>query len=226
VKVLTITPWWPRDQEDQEGSFIRDQVDSLRAAGVQVDVVAVSKDLARRPGTVETVRFRWLPRYVAHGFEARLLTARLRSTGVLASDGYDLVHAHGDSCGIACSRLVRNVPLVVTVHGITTHARARRSVLWRADLESMASRSRVVVVGNPLLKEPWVVKGRPTVVHNGYDSRRFSFSSIPAFPPLRVVSVSNLYRSKGVHITVQAIARARSMGIPVELNIVGDGPER
>jgi len=44
--------------------------------------------------------------------------------------------------------------------------------------------------------------------------------------PFRIASVSNLYRTKGIDVTLRAVAAMRSRGIPAELRVAGDGPER
>lgn len=44
MRILHLTPWWPRGAQDPAGRFIHDQVDALRSAGHHCEVVEVPSD--------------------------------------------------------------------------------------------------------------------------------------------------------------------------------------
>src|SRR3990172_11009947 len=98
MRVLVVTNMWPTATDPSFGVFVREQVGSVRALGVSVDVHFV----AGRAGRLNYLRAvpdlrRWL-----------------------ATGSYDLVHAHYVLTGlVAWLAGARHVdrPLVVTHHG-------------------------------------------------------------------------------------------------------------
>jgi glycosyltransferase involved in cell wall biosynthesis len=48
----------------------------------------------------------------------------------------------------------------------------------------------------------------------------------PDTPGLRLLQVCRLVPKKGVDIAIQAVARARALGLQVRLDVIGEGPER
>ena len=94
MKVLIITPIYPTREKPAIGTFVRTQVESLKQAGVEVDVLHLSG------------RFRkW--NYAKAVFQIR------RS---LANNSIDLIHAHIGFAGMV-ARTQWKVPIVVTFHG-------------------------------------------------------------------------------------------------------------
>lgn len=94
MKVLIATAMYPSPERPYVGTFVRSQVDALRAAGVDVDVFVVGGN--RR-------KLKYL---------AAVSTLRRR----LRSGGHDLVHAHYSYVGFV-ARTQARVPVVVTYHG-------------------------------------------------------------------------------------------------------------
>jgi teichuronic acid biosynthesis glycosyltransferase TuaC len=93
-RVLLVTNMWPHEADPSYGSFVREQMDSLRPLGIEYDVLFVNGRATR-----------W--NYARAIFELR---RRLRATR------YDLIHAHFGLSGWV-SRFQLKVPLVVTFHG-------------------------------------------------------------------------------------------------------------
>lgn len=93
-RVLVVTNMWPNEDDPSYGSFVQDQMESLRRIGVDYDVFFVNGRVSR-----------W---NYARG--VRELWQQLRGRR------YDLIHAHfGLSGWIA--RCQRHIPIVLTLHG-------------------------------------------------------------------------------------------------------------
>jgi teichuronic acid biosynthesis glycosyltransferase TuaC len=109
MRVLVLTNMFPTTERPSFGIFVAEQVDDLRRAGVEVDVLSFDGTRDRR----EYFRAR------------RGLVARLHS------GNFDLVHAHyGLTGAIAASQ--RTVPVVTTFHGgdYTGLTRWHAAVSW------------------------------------------------------------------------------------------------
>jgi glycosyltransferase involved in cell wall biosynthesis len=94
MKVLIMTAMYPTPENPAFGSFVRTQAESLRRAGVTVEVLVLQG------------RFRKLI------YPKGMLQLRQR----LKSDGFNLIHAHYSYVGMV-ARTQRQVPVVVTYHG-------------------------------------------------------------------------------------------------------------
>lgn len=94
MKVLIMTAMYPTPENPAFGSFVRTQAESLRRAGVTVEVLVLDG------------RFRKLI------YPKGVLQLRQRLKG----GGFDLVHAHYSYVGMV-ARTQWHVPVVVTYHG-------------------------------------------------------------------------------------------------------------
>ena len=93
-RVLAVTNMWPNEADPSFGSFVRDQLESLRPFGVDYDVLFVNGRQSR-----------W--NYLRGMGEVR---RRVRARR------YDLIHAHFGLSGWV-ARFQLSVPLVITFHG-------------------------------------------------------------------------------------------------------------
>ncbi|HET9153803.1 MAG TPA: glycosyltransferase [Solirubrobacterales bacterium] len=120
MRVLVVTNFMPDASAPQRGRWVRDQVDEVRARGIEVDLFAFP------PGRGE-----YLP-----------ATRRLRA--LLGRERFDLVHAHYGLAGWV-ARLAGARPLLVTFHGTDVRHRLvghlSRRLAWRADLVAGVSRA-------------------------------------------------------------------------------------
>jgi teichuronic acid biosynthesis glycosyltransferase TuaC len=116
LRVLIVTNMYPTAAEPWFGSFVRDQVEDLRAVGI--DLRLFSFDGRRRALN-----------YARAAREVRR---------VLVHDQFDLVHAHYGLTGAAVS-LQRLVPVVTTFHGgdYTGASRWQRYVSWLVSRRSL-----------------------------------------------------------------------------------------
>jgi teichuronic acid biosynthesis glycosyltransferase TuaC len=103
-RVLVVTNLWPTDADPGYGSFVKAQMDSLRALGVEYDVLFI-----------DGRRSRW--NYLRAVGELR---RRLRASH------YDLVHAHFGLSGWV-ARFQGRVPVVVSFMGDDVLGRPTRS---------------------------------------------------------------------------------------------------
>lgn len=205
LRVLVITNMYPNREEPSFGLFVQGQVEALRAAGVQVDVLAMPR---RGRG--------WRGRLAYAGWALRGLGRLLRR--------YDAVHAHyavpSGVIGLWFRRLAGR-PLVVTVHGsdvlvlpdrFPRLAPVLRRVLHGADHVIAVSR----FLRDRIVDRFGVPPERITVQSAGIDTRVFR-PGAPGAEAVReryggqplVVFAGNLIRQKGVDILVRAFARVR-----------------
>jgi teichuronic acid biosynthesis glycosyltransferase TuaC len=94
LRTLVVTNMWPTEADPSYGSFVRDQMESLRSLGIEYDVLFIDGRLSRWN------YLRAIPE----------LHRRLRR------NRYDLIHAHFGLSGWV-ARFQCSVPLVVTFHG-------------------------------------------------------------------------------------------------------------
>jgi glycosyltransferase involved in cell wall biosynthesis len=209
VKVVVLTTSYPRSPDDVAGAFVREAVEHLRAAGVDVEVVSPASfrhyGLAYGHGIVGNLRHRpWkvllLPLFLASYSHAARRVAR----------GADLIHAHW--LPSALPALKTRKPYVVQVWG--TDVELMRRAPWAFGW--LLRRARVVLCPSQELAgvissvaEAWVVS--PGI-------------SIPesvglAEDPPHVLFAGRLSEEKGFLDFLHA-----TRGLPRA--IVGDGPLR
>jgi teichuronic acid biosynthesis glycosyltransferase TuaC len=94
LRVLVLTPEWPSDTHPSAGTFLADQVCTLEAGGVLVDVMAFRgrASIGRYWRTIVALRQR------------------------IRIQDYDIVHAHFGQAGFIAV-MQRSLPVVVTFHG-------------------------------------------------------------------------------------------------------------
>ncbi|MCI0451111.1 MAG: glycosyltransferase family 4 protein [Candidatus Latescibacteria bacterium] len=93
MRVLVFTNMFPTAEFPFYGSFVKDETEALRRAGVELDVYFVN-------GRANKLAYAAMP----FGFFARLRRTR-----------YDVVHVHHSFCGLVATRQ-RRVPVVWTFH--------------------------------------------------------------------------------------------------------------
>jgi teichuronic acid biosynthesis glycosyltransferase TuaC len=119
MRVLIVTAMWPTEENPAFGSFVRTQVDALRAVGLEIEVLVLE-------GRVRKLIY---PRGMWQ------IRRRLRQQPA------DLVHAHFGYCGIV-ARTQRRVPVVVTFHGddVLGTINAKGAVTFASRIAAAASR--------------------------------------------------------------------------------------
>lgn len=120
MRVLVVTNMTPDADAPARGRFVRDQVEALRQAGVEVELFSFPVGSRQYPGATLAIR------------------------RLLRGGGFDLVHAHYGLAGW-CALLAGARPLVVTFHGTDVRHRVAgplsRRLAPRLDLVAAASRA-------------------------------------------------------------------------------------
>jgi glycosyltransferase involved in cell wall biosynthesis len=128
VHVLTLTPFFPSNQNEVNGCFIAEPIEELRQFGVDSSVIAVSPIYYPRKqpslsAPAEWVRYPRVPGNLGLSSAGNLLYARLlgRIRKMHNAKPIDVIHAHAAlPCGHAAALISRrlNIPFVVTIHGL------------------------------------------------------------------------------------------------------------
>lgn len=248
MNILCLTPWFPAHDEEKEGNFVRDSVDSLRALGHHVEVLVTR---AWRPGglrggegqqaeqarpCVHQLKYLSIPRNHLRGLSNHLyhwgvaseLEAMARRTRA------DVIHVHTELPAITAVRVARKmgIPCIVTLHGINPaprlNTRSQHAVLRR----TLGGASRIVLVGEPLRPFFAPIVQRTDhfrVVPNGFrpPAGELRRQGTDWNDPLQFISVSNLHEGKGIELNLQALARLREQGLDRwHYRIVGGGTLR
>jgi glycosyltransferase involved in cell wall biosynthesis len=211
MRLLVLTTSYPRSRDDVAGAFVRDAVEHLRAAGLEVEVVSPASfrhyGLAYGHGIVGNLRRRpWrvllLPLFLLSYARAARRAAR----------GVDLVHAHWLPSVLPA--LATGKPFVVQLWGTDVELGRRVRPLARALLR----RARLVLCASEALAEAARGLGarEVRVVPSGVEIP--DAVGEPDEPP-HVLYVGRLSEEKGVLELLAA-----TDGLPRV--IVGDGPLR
>jgi glycosyltransferase involved in cell wall biosynthesis len=211
MRVCVLTTSYPRDPGDVSGFFVAEQVQALRAAGLDVDVVSPASfphfGIAYGGGIVQNLR--------ARPWRAALVPAFIVSFALAArrcARRADVVHAHWLPSALAA--LATGKPFVLQVWG--TDVELARRVPWL--VRPLLRRARVVVGASTFLAEQARALGARDVrvIPNGIEVP--ASVGEPAEPP-HVLFVGRLSEEKGI---LEFLAATE--GLPRV--IVGDGPLR
>ncbi len=252
MKVLVVSHLYPSPA--RAGSlFVHDQVLALRELGVEVSVVSptpytprplrVNDRLRARGATpatavidgvaVEYPRVVMPPRRLLAHRQGDLIYRGLRTLlPSLRRDGPDLIHAHQAFPDGASARLLAadlGVAYVVTVHGADVNANlARQGPVRHRTRRALDGAAAVMAVSSAVSRRLGdVVAGeRLHTVPNGVTVHaQVTPSELLPGRPL-VLSVGNLYASKGHATVLAALARLGTRRRDIAYVVVGDGPER
>jgi len=211
MKVVVLTTSYPRSEDDVAGVFVRDAVEHLRGAGVEVGVVSPASfrhfGLAYGHGIMGNLRAAPWKALLVPLFLASFSRAARR-----AAKSADLVHAHWLVSALPALKTGR--PYVVQLWG--TDVELARRVPWIA--QRLLRRARLVLCPSEALAADARALGARDVrvVPSGV-----AIPDVVGEPdePPHVLFVGRLSEEKGVHELLAA-----TDGMPRV--VVGDGPLR
>ena len=224
MRALVVTNLWPTPRAPDFGGFVHDEVEGLRARGVEIDVLHLDRLAQGR-----TVYLR-----AGRDVRRRLATSR-----------FDLVHVmYGGVMAEIVTRRVRDVPVLVSFCGTDLLARGEGGVLdvfsrgrnRRASLRAAARCAGIVVKSRELESAlpPGIDRARVWIIPDGVDLALFSprdrseargelgwsaaaahviFPSDPARP------------EKNYPLAAKAVERLREQGLVVELHALTGLPK-
>ncbi len=243
--VLTLTPFYPTNQDDAVGCFVSEPLPWLAKSGVHNTVFAVQPlyrgAVRAREAAIPARWFRYLSFPGGFGLPGAgaFLFARIVSQvrKIHALRHIDVIHAHGPlPCGHAAMLLSAelDIPYVVSVHGLDAFSTVQvsgRAGEWCRRISQRLYRSsgRVICVSEHVREA--VLEGvggscRTSVVYNAVDPGLFAPGSDTASATPLVLSVGNLIPTKGHAVLIRAAAALAAEFPALRLEIIGDGPER
>ena len=242
--VLTLTPFFPTQEDEAAGCFISEPLDALTHLGIKNTVFAVQSIYYRRVrARPENARAQWfryfcLPGGIGLPTAGAFVFSRIISGAreLHQSDRIDLIHAHSAlPCGHAAMLLSSElgVPYIVSVHGLdafSTRQVSGRAGEWcrRISQRVYGSSRRVLCISEHVREQ--VLEGagrscRTSVVYNSVDAEMFSAGDEPVPDEPRILSVGDLIPTKGHDVLLQAVASLLSEFPSLKVEIIGEGPE-
>jgi len=245
LEVLTLTPFYPGEHDDSQGSFVAEPLNALAQLGVSSTVFALQpiyRARFRAPKSsvpAEWIRYFSLPGNVGLSMAGAFVFARIvsRIRELVHQHRITLIHAHaalpaGHAAMLLSSEL--GLPYVVSVHGLdafsTVQVGGRMGEWCRRITRRVYQGARRVICVSELVREQVLVgmgaNCRTSVVYNGVDTDFFSPGVGAASEGLSVLCVGNLIPIKGHEVLIRAIASIASEFPSLTLQVIGDGPEQ
>jgi len=211
MRVAVLTTSYPRSEGDIAGAFVRDGVEHLRAAGIEIEVVSPADfpDFGIAYGDGIAANLRSNPARVA------LVPAFLGAFALAArraAAGSDLVHAHWLPSGFAA--LTTRRPYVLQAWGTDVELAGRAPWLFQRVIRG----ARMVIAPSHAVADALARFGAARVRVIGSGVELPDSLAEPAEPP-HVLFVGRLSAEKGVEELAEATAGIARV-------VVGDGPLR
>ncbi len=245
LHVLTLTPFFPSQNDDSGGCFIAEPLACLETLHIQNSVIAMQpvyrRKLRMRNSLVDAdwLRYFSLPGRLGLPSAGAFLFARIlgRVRSLHSKRPIRLIHAHAPlPAGHTAMLLSRElgIPFVISVHGLDVFS-TNQANGWVADWSRRISRrvyaaARRVICISEHVRET-ILQGmgrisRTSVVYNGVNPDLFSPGPESAHDRLSILSVGNLIPIKGHDLLIRAVASLAPEFPNVSLEIIGEGIER
>jgi glycosyltransferase involved in cell wall biosynthesis len=221
-KILVISNMYPTETHKTFGVFVKNQVEALRAAGNEVDVIGIKNPLTGKKNVISKY-LRWI-------LETKMnILTRGRK--------YDVIHAHYVFPSGLLALLYKKLlgkPFIVTAHGGDIDRMAKKSQKIRQFTETILKEaSHVVTVGEALYEEISndykVDANKLSIINMGVNRdvfRPYSKKEIRHELQISegvepVLFVGNIIREKGLTELVEAFKLVKSKRPQAELYLIG-----
>ncbi len=244
--VLTLTPFFPSDNDEVSGCFVAEALREIESQGADSSVIAVDSIYhagrkSSRQFPADWIRYPQLPGNFGLSSAGRLLGAVLlnRVRRIHEHSPVSVIHAHAAlPCGDAAAILSRHleIPFVVTVHGLDAFNRCFQDGIaarWRRTTSTRvySNARKVICVSEKVqgvLKDGLAAAGvtaESEVVYNGTDPELFAPSHNGREGPT-ILIVGNLLAGKGHELVLRALARLKQSHPDLHCKIIGEGADR
>ena len=244
LHVLTLTPFYPVENDDAQGCFVAEPLRPLAELGICNNVLAVRPFYRDWPGPCNATTPARRKKYFSFPGGLGLPTSGIAAFASIvravrrihSNHPIDLVHAHSAlPCGHAAVLLSRylGIPFVVTVHGLDAffaNQVAGYAGTWckRISEHVYQSARAVVCISERVRKEVTKNIDGPlstVLVYNGADPNRFS-PGLSSSESNVILSVGNLIPTKGHDVLLRAFADIQQRCSAIRCEIIGEGPEQ
>jgi len=243
IHVLTLTPFYPVQDDDSRGCFIAEPLWWIEQLGITNTVLAVQpfyRGFARANNAVFPAHwshFLAVPGNLGLPTAGAFLYASIlpKIRRLHQANPVQVIHAHAAlPCGHAAALLSEEfgIPFVITVHGLDAFSIDQANGYTRQWLRRMSQwvygrASRVLCISEKVRDQ--VTQGsshvQAAVVYNGVDTTMFS-PTRDAVSRDSILSVGNLIPIKGHALLLRAFAGICSDFPDLSCEIIGDGPQR
>jgi glycosyltransferase involved in cell wall biosynthesis len=149
---------------------------------------------------------------------------------------FDLIHSHVALPDGFCSMLINKklkLPHVVTIHGQDLQVTINRGKKYKDSVYEVLEDVDKILLVSEKLKRVIInekILSKALVIHNGIDINQCIYKEkLEIDKPensILVLSVCNLYKSKGINLNIEAIAELKEKYPNIIYWIIGDGPEK
>ena len=211
MKVLVVTAMYPNERKPAFGTFIRSQVEAVRRAGVEMEVLVLEGQ----------------PRKLIYAKGIVQVRRRLNETT------FDLIHAH-ESAPAIVARLadpMRRLPLILTYHGSEPERVTQFAKIAQATADVVVTpggRCGEDLAAAGLDRDKLKVIGlgvRPAAASDSANAASLR-QSLLGDGRFLVVTIARLAPQKGIDILVDVARRVREKEPGARFVVVGDGPLR
>jgi teichuronic acid biosynthesis glycosyltransferase TuaC len=243
LHVLTLTPFYPTQQDDAQGCFVAEPLLALEQQGIANTVLAVQPFYRTSSASTSAHRAHWtrfpaLPGGFGLPSSGAFLFARIlkQVRQIHRTNPLQVIHAHAAlPCGHAAVLLGRElgIPFVVTVHGrdaFSTNQVGGYAGNWCKRISRLVYRSAKTVVCVSEKVRDQVLEGaagpvNTSVIYNGVDPQVFVPAREDNIVAGIILSVGNLIATKGHALLLRAFANIHQQFPKASCEIIGDGPE-
>jgi len=255
MKVLIISHLYPNEANRISGLFVHYQVKELVKQGIEVRVISPVpyapfilsffnnkwKEYSKIPRYCELDGVKvYHPRYIVfprllfykyYGYNM-LLSINFLIKRLYKNFKFDIIHSHvafpEGFCGSMLKRKYK-VPHIVTIHGQDLQYTVKRGRDFEKIIyDVLKDADSVITVSNKLknLINDEFLKNKVRIISNGVNIDDIENAKEFEHKRIDILSVSNLYKTKGIDLNILAVKKLIEEGYDVNYYVIGDGPER